>query len=253
MLDNTSHKARYDLVDVLRGVALLAMTLFHLGWDLELLGLAQKGFAAQPAMKWFAVCIASSFLFLVGVSLVLAHGNHFNKKSFALRLAKVSAAALLVTIATYFATPNFYIFFGILHHIAIASILGLVFVKAPMGFNFLCAILIVGAGIWLKLDLFSHPYLAWLGLGNYTPRSSDFVPLFPFFAAALFGIGVTQYLDLAQNKAQHFAFRYSANTGFTKALRFIGKNSLVYYLVHQPIMLGILWLGVYLWHFVLST
>ena len=58
-MDQTSTKTRIDLVDLLRGVALIAMTLFHFGWDLEMLGFVERGFASQPAMIWFARCIAS--------------------------------------------------------------------------------------------------------------------------------------------------------------------------------------------------
>ena len=116
---------RIDAVDLARGLALVAMTTFHFGWDLEMFGFADRGFASQPAMIWYARAIASSFLVLVGISFALAHRGGVRAGPFLRRLAMIAGAALLITVATRIATPDIYIFFGILHHIALASLLAL--------------------------------------------------------------------------------------------------------------------------------
>lgn len=238
------NKPRVELIDFSRGLALIAMTLFHFGWDVEILGIVEAGFASQPAMVWFARCIASAFLFLVGVGLVLANANGFKKRSYFLRLAKVIAAAVLITIATYFATPAFYIFFGILHHIAVASIIGLVFLKLPHWLNFIAGLVVLATGVWVQTNLFGNPIWSWTGLSTHIPKSSDFVPVFPFFAAVLFGIATAQ-LAMANNWIPSIS-KYKLNFSFGRAMKFIGRNSLVYYLIHQPIMIGILALILYL-------
>lgn len=235
---------RIELIDFTRGIALLAMTLFHFGWDMELFGVVKAGFAGSPAMVWFARCIASSFLFLVGVGLVFAHQNGFNKKAYFIRLAKVLTAAVIITIATYYATPAFYIFFGILHHIALASIIGLLFLKFPYRLNFVLAFLCLALGLWIKLDIFSNPLWSWTGLSAHVPKSSDFVPLLPFFAAVLFGIGLTQ-LAILKNWTDALS-KFKFENVFGRAIKFIGRHSLIYYIVHQPIMMGIIALVLYI-------
>ena len=112
---------RIELLDFARGVALIAMTIFHFGFDLELFGLKEPGYISQPHWKYFARSIASSFLFLAGFSLYLAHMSGIRWPNWRWRMAKILAAALVITVATYFATPGQYIFFGILHAIAFAS------------------------------------------------------------------------------------------------------------------------------------
>ena len=64
---------RIEAVDAARGAALLAMAIYHFSWDLSFFQLIATPVATDPAWKWFARAIAGSFLFLVGVSLVLGH------------------------------------------------------------------------------------------------------------------------------------------------------------------------------------
>lgn len=243
-MNKQHHIPRIEMVDFARGIALLAMTLFHFGWDMELLGIAEPGFAGQPAMVWFARCIANSFIFLTGVGLVLAHQNGFNKKAYMIRLAKVSAAAALISIATYYATPAAYIFFGILHHIALASVIGLLFIRLPYWANIAFGILTLTMGLWLTFDVFNNPIWSWTGLSTHEPKSSDFVPIFPYFASVLFGIAITQIAVSKTWIAVISKFKFGNKVG--GAIKYIGRHSLLYYLLHQPIMIGIITLIIYI-------
>lgn len=238
------HKTlRIEIIDFARGIALIAMTMFHFGWDMELFGVVEAGFAGSWKMVWFARCIASSFLFLVGVGLVFAHEAGFNKNAYLMRLAKVMGAAILITIATFYATPAFYIFFGILHHIALASVIGLFFLKFPFWMNYLFAVLSLCIGLWLKLDILSNPFWSFTGLSPHVPKSSDFVPLLPFFAAVLFGMASAQ-LAIIKNWIASISKLKFENI-FGRAIKYIGRHSLVYYLIHQPIMMGLIALVLY--------
>ena len=89
---------RIEWLDVARGAALIAMAVYHFTWDLEFFGYVLPGTTGFGAWKLFARCIASSFLFLVGISLVLAgrgHGGlgtiHFGRRHF--RLARKFGSA----------------------------------------------------------------------------------------------------------------------------------------------------------------
>lgn len=232
-------KPRLQIIDLARGLALVAMAIYHFTWDLEFFGYAPPGMAAQGGWKLFARCIASSFLFLVGVSLFLAHARGVRWTPFLKRLAMVAGAAAAITIATWFATPNVFIFFGILHQIALASLLGLAFLRLPAIVTIAIAILVIAAPLFLRAPIFDHPALWWVGLSVQPPRSNDYVPLFPWFGAVLLGMACAKLADAAG------LFRALAQVrlpAITVPLQFAGRHSLAFYLIHQPILIGGLWL-----------
>src|SRR5690606_34830203 len=122
---------RIPLIDQLRALALVAMAVYHFTWDLGFFGYIEPDTATTGGWKIFARLIAGSFLFLVGFSLVLGHVQGFRARPFLFRLGKIGLAAAAITLATWFAFPETFIFFGILHAIAAASLVGLFFLRLP--------------------------------------------------------------------------------------------------------------------------
>ncbi len=237
-MSTTIPPARIALIDVLRGVALVAMTIYHFAWDLEFFGWTPSGTTFQPGWVLFARSIASSFLFLVGISLVLAHGEGIKWPGFRKRLYQLTAAAAVISVVTWFAVPGGFIFFGILHGIALFSLIGLIFVRLPWFVSAGTAVVVLWIARSTSAEIFQHPLLLWVGLSPVPPVSNDFVPLFPWFAAPLAGIAVAKLLGLARawERLARINLPAPIQTGFS----FIGRHSLVYYLVHQPIMIGLL-------------
>ncbi|MFE0015333.1 DUF1624 domain-containing protein [Mesorhizobium sp. NPDC059054] len=240
-----SSSRRIALIDVLRGIALLAMASYHFTWDLGFFGYTSLGLTAHGPWKLYARCIASSFLFLVGVSLVLAHGERIRWRGFWIRFAMVAVAAAAISVATYFATPESFIFFGILHQIALASVLGLLFLRLPALLTLVAAALVVAAPFYLRSPFFDHPALLWVGLSSADPRSNDYVPLFPWFGAVMIGIGVAK-LAKAAGLFERLA-TISLSQTFQRPLTFIGRHSLAFYLIHQPVLIGCVWLFAQAW------
>jgi len=230
---------RIVAIDMLRGAALVAMASYHFTWDLEFFGYAHAGLTAFGPWKIYARCIASTFLFLVGVSLVLAHADGIRWNGFGKRLGMIVAAALAITAATRLATPDSFIFFGILHQIALASVLGLAFLRLPALLTLAAAALVVAAPHYLRSEFFDHPALWWVGLSSADPRSNDYVPLFPWFGAVLAGMGVTQ---LARSSGLLTRLAALPQPGWTRPLAFAGRHSLAVYLVHQPVLIAGVWL-----------
>ncbi|MGB8817924.1 MAG: heparan-alpha-glucosaminide N-acetyltransferase [Rhizobiaceae bacterium] len=237
--ESASRPHRIPLLDVTRGLALIAMTTFHFSWDLEFFGYATAGLTSQPAFKWYARCIAFSFLLLVGLSFALAHSNGFNRAGFLKRLAQVSGAAALITVGTLYTTPDRFVFFGILHQIAAASLLCVVFMRAPIWLVLLSAIAIAGLPQVFRSALFEHPFLWWTGLAIDLPLTNDYVPVFPWSGYVLFGL-VLGRLALRQGLTRNAALTKPLSNSSAKGLAFLGKHSLVYYLVHQPLLFGLL-------------
>jgi len=234
---NPSARGRVEIIDIARAVAIIAMAIYHFTWDLEHFSYVAPGLTGQGFWRIFARAIASSFLFLVGVSLVLAHGRKIRWTKFAVRLAQIVAGALAVTVATWFATPNSFVFFGILHHIALASLLGLAFLRLPVWFTALCGALVIALPTFLDLPGFDTRWTAWIGWFGKPPLSNDLVPIFPFFGAVLLGIAAGR-LALEHGLIQRMRSWNDSLSSF-RLLGVAGRHALIIYLLHQPVLFGL--------------
>jgi uncharacterized membrane protein len=235
-----SPSARLPWLDAARGIAILAMVIYHFSWDLRYFGFIAADVAGDLGWRIFARLIASSFLALVGVSLVLATRNGLRLDRYLRRLALIVVAAGGITLVTWFAFPESYIFFGILHAIAVSSVLGLAFVRAPVLMVLAAALFCLAAPPLFAGPAFDAPALLWLGLATYQPRSNDFVPLFPWFGIVLLGIAAARLAPLlrdANDRLQHF------RPGAVRPLAWAGRHSLGIYLVHQPLLFGLVYLA----------
>ncbi|NKB51433.1 MAG: DUF1624 domain-containing protein [Rhizobiaceae bacterium] len=230
---------RITLLDVVRGGALVAMAIYHFAWDLEFFGWLASATTLQGGWLYFARSIASSFLFLVGVSLVLAHSQKYRWPTFWRRFAQVAGAAAAISVVTWFAMPGGLIFFGILHAIALFSLLGLLFVQRHWILPLLTAAIVLMVWKFFRHDLFYTPALWWVGLAHKPPPANDYVPMFPWFAAVLLGIATTGWLQTRD--VWHRIAAIKVNRIAERPLSFIGRHSLIFYLVHQPILLALIW------------
>ncbi|MGP9820021.1 heparan-alpha-glucosaminide N-acetyltransferase [Salinarimonas sp. NSM] len=232
-------RARFAAVDVARGAALVAMIVYHLAWDLWFYGLVAVEVPFDPAWRTFARAIAASFLILVGVSLVLAHDAGLDARAFLVRLAKVGGAAALVTLATFVAFPQSFIFFGILHMIAVGSVLALPFLRLHPAITALVAAAVLAAPFLVADPAFDTRWLAWIGFYDTAPDTNDFEPVFPWLAAVLAGVAAGRVLLDTGLRARVAALEVRGRLG--RGLVWMGRWSLVIYLLHQPILLGALW------------
>ncbi|MEP0942581.1 MAG: DUF1624 domain-containing protein [Rhizobiaceae bacterium] len=236
---SSASSRRIVVLDVARGIALVAMAIYHFAWDLEFFGWMAPATTLQGGWLYFARSIATSFLFLVGVSLFLAHGNGIRWPSVWKRLAQVAGAAALISAATWF-VPGGFIFFGILHGIALFSLIGLAFLKLPWP-----AVIAAAAGVFAVEKGFSHeifalPALWWVGLAPVAPQANDYVPLFPWLTPVLVGIAVA--ILMGKRGAWESLAEINLPTPLQRPLSFFGRNSLIFYLVHQPILMGMVYL-----------
>jgi uncharacterized membrane protein len=228
-------RRRIPLIDVLRGAALVAMAIYHFAWDLSFFSLAELGATEHPLWIAFARSIAGSFLALVGVSLYLAHGDGVRWPLFARRVAVIAFWALAISVASWFADPEGVILFGILHCIAVSSVLGLLFLRVPVPLVIAAAIACLAAPSFLASPAFNGLGWVWLGLGSEVLPSNDYNPLLPWFGMVLIGIAVMRLIPRDKWPA------WQPDDAITRTLALIGRHSLLFYLVHQPVLLGILW------------
>lgn len=228
-------RQRWPILDALRGVAIVSMVAFHATWDLYFFGFSDLDVTQDPRGRLVAHLIAGTFLTLVGVGLVLSVRGGFDARAFLVRFAKIAGGAAIVSLGTYFAMPDEWIFFGILHAIAVFSLLALPLVLLPIGFIYPVALVFLfGLGFASRLSI-DAPWLLWLGLSQNIPRTNDYVPLFPWFGVVVAGVYVGR---LALMSARLRAFFSKPLPRLAKPLQVLGRWSLVIYLVHQPVLFG---------------
>lgn len=224
-------RPRLSLIDAARGVAILAMVVFHFAWDLYFLGFSALDIATDPWWTAFQKAIVSSFLFLAGVSLWLGHGAGLRWRSFWRRELILVGAAIAVSIGTWLAFGDYFAFFGVLHAIALCSLLALPFLRLPPLLTAFTGVVIIALPLLVTHPVMRERWLAWIGFWPISPSTADIVPVFPWLGVVLLGLA-------AAKAAQGWRFW---TTPAPKWLAWLGRWSLVIYLVHQPVMYGALY------------
>lgn len=238
-------KKRYFEVDVLRGIAIIMMITFHVLFNLNFFGAfyipIHEGF-----LWWFGRGTAVLFLLLVGVSLTLSYSRSVLGKSgeflfpkYVKRGAIVYGFGLLITLMTAIFLSEGYVVFGILHLIGVSIILAYPFLKLRF-VNLFLGLIFISAGIYLQTLTFSFDTLLFVGFIPETFYTVDYFPLLPWFGFILIGIFFGN-LSYPGFKRRFRLPDYSKNIT-VRLMSFLGRHSLGIYLIHQPIIIGILFI-----------
>ena len=226
--------ARLPAIDALRGFALCLMIVYHFCFDLAWFKVIRADFDNDPFWLGYRAVVLSAFLGLVGVSLVLARRAHPGMGPFWRRVALIVFCAALVSIASYVTFPQTFITFGVLHCIAVASVLARPLVRFP-AVTLVLGAAVIAAGLAVRLPVFDTPWLNWIGMMTHKPATEDYVPLFPWLGVVLVGVTVGAWLVARDRPAIAALGRIAPGW-----LAFLGRHSLLIYIVHQPLLVGIL-------------
>ena len=230
-------RQRYWEIDAFRGIAIIAMVVFHFLFDLNYF--RGYSFDLYSGVFWAIGRFAGvSFLLLVGIGLAISYWRTKEKETklfpkYFFRGAKIFSYGLLITLATFLFVPQGTIVFGILHLIGVSVILAFPFVERK-NLALIFGIIFFISGLYLQQFSFDFPWLLWLGFypkGFYT---FDYYPLLPWFGIVLFGVflGNTIYSKAKQKfKLMDFSRFFPINV-----LCFLGKHSLPIYLLHQLLL-----------------
>jgi uncharacterized membrane protein len=228
-LNPIKQKSRSYEVDVLRGSAIVLMVIFHFCYNLAAFDWWDINTDKQIEWRIFRKIIVTSFLLAVGMSSYLAYSKQLNVLKLAKSTFKLMVIAALITAGSLFMYPTTWVYFGIIHFIAVALPISVLFVRLPH------TALIVGVTCLISYQLgwiSMNPIWSWSTNYIDLPKvTTDLVTFIPWISAVLMGI------YLMHKKL--FDVTITLNK-LTKTLALLGQHSLAIYLIHQPIMYGIM-------------
>jgi len=229
-----ARSGRFDRLDALRAAAIVWMALFHFAFDLAYFRLTRQNFYTDPFWTVQRTCILGLFLFCAGLGQAIAHEQRQSWDRFWRRWAQVAACAALVSLGSWLMFRDRFISFGVLHAIAVM----LVVLR-----------LTAGGGRWLWLAgalaivldrLVQHPFFDtrltnWIGLATRKPATEDYVPLLPWIGVAWWGLAAGQWV--LRHRRDWLA---GALPRPLRPMAVLGRWSLTFYMLHQPILIGVL-------------
>lgn len=227
------NRIRYDRLDALRAAAIVWMAVYHFSFDLNLYRLVPaQDFYRDPFWTTQRSCIVSLFLFCAGLSQAVALQAGTGWPSFWKRWAQVAGCALLVSAGSALMFHDRWISFGVLHGMAVMLVLARLLAPLrhalwPLG------ALAVALPLWVQHPLFDSRLLNWVGLVTHKPLTEDFVPVLPWLGVMLWGLAAGQWL--LTHRPTVLA---GGLPGALRPMATLGRWSLSFYMVHQPVLIG---------------
>ena len=221
---------RFAELDFFRGSAILLMIVYHVFFQLKFFGI----YSVDVFNGWwyiFARSIAITFLLLVGISIVLSYRSRKSNFRNLYRGKIVLFIALGITLVTFLTFTEYTIYFGVLHFIAFMLLLSPLIVRLKVYPLAILSLFSIVIGFWFKRLIVESEYLFWIGLRSSTFKTFDYFPVFPWIGVVLLGIllGKVYYRRAKSLEVMNFDL-----------LNWVSRNSLLMYLIHNPIIYGVL-------------
>ena len=246
MSKQLSPPVRFEHLDALRGVAVLWMTVFHFCFDLNQFHFIEANFYRDPLWLWQRTCILSLFLLCAGMGQAIAVHAGQSWRQFGRRWLQIAVCAALVSAGSATMFPNSWIYFGVLHGMAVMLVLCRLTAHWGHWLWVLGAVPIaLGAAaqslhaLFPALAVFDLKALTWLGLVSHKPVTEDFVPLLPWLGVMWWGMALGQW-GVARGWLLWRVPSQGLQSMVLPRLAFIGRWSLCWYMLHQPLLIGLL-------------
>lgn len=229
---------RYDRLDALRGLALVWMAVFHFCFDLAHARLIDANFYRDPFWTTQRTLILSLFLLCAGAGQAIATAQGQSWPRFWRRWAQVAGCALLVSAGSYVMFPHSYIYFGVLHGMAVMLIIARL--TAPLGrWLWPLGLLALCLPLWVSHPSFDTRLTSILGLVTHKPITEDYVPILPWLGVMWSGVAATQWV-LARHPAwltslaRPLSPKMTSQTSPHRALSLLGRWSLTFTCCTNP-------------------
>lgn len=236
-------KDRFWEIDFLRGFAIILMIFFHILYDLNFFSIANFRIYSGIIL-YIARLSASIFVILAGISISISYSKSKNRVKtndiilkFIKRGLKILFLGMIISVITWFYIPRGFVVFGILHFIGTSIILSLIFIRYRF-INIIFGLFFIIVGFYLKSLTFDFNILIPLGFIPNNFWTIDYFPLFPWFGIFLIGISIGNiiYPDFKRK----YEIKDLSKNLLIKSFCFLGRNSLLIYFIHQPIIIGII-------------
>lgn len=230
-------KKRIWELDAFRGFFMILIMAFHGWYDLVYLyGLTDLSTPLERGLfQLFNDWGGTPFLLLSGICVTI--GSKHIKRG--LQVIGGGMIITLVTTGMYllgFTGKSIIIYFGVLHCVGVCMLLWALFKKLPTPVLLVLGIAMAAVGLYLKGGVYvDFPWLIPLGLPTRSFASSDYFPLLPNLGYFLIGaaFGRTFYKEKVT-----LLPKVNPGNPVIRFFGFIGKNSLIFYLLHQPVLAG---------------
>ncbi len=238
---------RFFEIDVLRGLAVIAMIAFHFLFALNFL--AGYSFELSSGLFLLMGRFASiAFIFLVGVSLTISYNRAKKHKhgidlfyKYLSRGVWIFFLGMLITLITFLFSPQYTVFFGVLQCIGISIILAFPFLAFRLlkgrAATFFLGWIVIIAGFFVSGILIQSPWLLWLGLRPIGFQSFDYFPILPWFGLVLLGTFAGNVFY--PNGKRSFLLPNTEANPLIVLFSFLGRHSLIIYFLHFPVLIGL--------------
>lgn len=227
--------ARFSEIDIVRGVAILLMIVFHAGFDLDFYELRHF---EMDAGIWLIMARTVQFIFILttGMTLSIAYWKRHAKGSAdstwsrARHALKLLFWAMVITSVTWKLFGDQFVRFGILHFYAVSILLSIPLLRLR-GWNAMLGLIVLGVSIPLSTLSTQSAWLFPFGITKPDFFSLDYFPLFPWFGLFLIGVAL----------GGGFYQKHRPTIKLTlPPLEWLAQHSLVIYLIHQPLIVGLI-------------
>ncbi|MFH1257733.1 MAG: heparan-alpha-glucosaminide N-acetyltransferase [Candidatus Micrarchaeota archaeon] len=231
---------RFWEIDFFRGLSVVGMVAFNWMFALDYLGTAEFP-VNEGLLWWLGRLVAIAFVSIAGVSLSISYSRNANKTGKFIRNKYLSrglgifALGITITITTWLYEPKATIWFGVLHLIGIATLLAIPILKRKISSRMILALSasLITIGLWLQQFTFEFAYLLWLGFWPAGWYTFDYFPILPWFGVFLLGMTVGKSVFAGRKPVGLLGPVRDA----IKPIFFLGRHTLIIYLLHQPFLL----------------
>jgi uncharacterized membrane protein len=215
-------------MDLFKTIALILMIIFHIVYDLNEFAHISLDYSSG---FWYYVGKISAFLFIFIAGINSGFSHRPIKRGIV-----VFSFGIIVTIITYIFMKDLYVRFGILHFLGVSMLFYPLLKRVNNLILFMLAILIIivsNIGILDEISIITFLRNIFGGM------SIDYYPLFPYLSIFIFGVLLYKLFYYKRKSIFNLDVK-------SELLYFISKYTLVIYLIHQPVILGIIFVFKYI-------
>ena len=235
-------------LDALRGLAVILMIAYHFIYDLDYYDVGAWDAYTLPALI-VGRTSAVAFLLLVGISLTLSRarrGDREHARQSLVRGSYIFGLGMALTAVTWALVGDWFIIFGVLHLIGLSIILSGPLLERPLASAVLGATM-VAAGVLLRAAMMGNYWTLVVGLPPEGYVTFDYFPILPWMGLVFIGMALGNVLypggkrrNATEGRARKNAHEGAGDYAPAKAFGWLGRHSLAIYLLHQPVIIGVL-------------